>query len=545
MEESKSSNSGILKVAELQERLLKTYQFKHYKDIDTFFINRIKTGNISIPTNGFYCEDLVPEHKQELIELYDKTFGVFDKVELIPEAVKVSQGALLDGLHYGYDVNSNTFELYTMNPGLFDSDMLILSDKMLKDIFKKNLNGDLKCLRVDLEYYQNVEDSAVTYKFVNHRKVIDDESNVLLVPVVAGIRLCSAIMSFLDRGMVLKVTQDIGGVSKVRCITQDKEILKHYSDSPEIIEGMSTRAQYYPYKGFLYAPVIGAPSTTAMVTNIHLFNLEEIRRVNSYKELQELGIQKAKNGLEILITELSIETCLMQLKGNDQESFEKVIEKLPKFKEFTANMELEDISTKTVASYLHSVKNADVKKMLTVVPGAKDKFDNLASMFTKTTPISVEEMKLCIGTGVVKVIIKKADFTLSSIICTNSSKVLSMVYGENYVSHYEGFSVRVRGAINYYKGTGNVNLKEAFLRYGFLQAEAGAINESFRGSKSLPTEDEITEVAYAVCGKKQTASKQSDNIMVRTLDAYISKGKAVDYYRYIDPSRVVSAILIS
>lgn len=552
MEEKKSGNSGILKISELQERLLKTAQFKHYKDIDTFFINGIKNGDISMPTNGFYCENLVPEHKQELIELYDKTFGVFDNVNLIPEAVKVSQGALLDSLHYGYDVNTGSFELYTMNPGLFDSDMLYLPEKILNDIFKKNLNGDLKCLRVDLEYYQNVGEavtSTVTYKLVNHRKAIDDEENVLLVPIIAGIRLCSAIMMYLDQGMTLKVTQNVGGVSKVRCITQDTEVLQHYCDNPVSVALMDTFAQYYPYKGFFYAPVVGAPSTTAMVTNVHLFDLEEIRRVNSAKEMQQLGIQKAKNGLETLITELAIKTCLIQLKGNDQEAFEEVINKLPQFKEYTANIELEDISTKTVATYLHSVKNADVKKMLNTVPNAKAKYNNLASIFSKTTPISVVDIKEYLRTNAVKVIVKKADFTLSSIICTNSPEILSMVYGENYVSHYEGFSVRVRKAIDYYRsnmdGKVNVSLKDSFLRYGFSVASAEAIDKSFKDSKFLPTVEEITNVAYAVCEKKQTASKQSDNIMVRTLDAYISQGKVIDYYRYIDPRRVVSAILLS
>ena len=33
--------------------------------------------------------------------------------------------------------------------------------------------------------------------------------------------------------------------------------------------------------------------------------------------------------------------------------------------------------------------------------------------------------------------------------------------------------------------------------------------------------------------------------MVRTLDAYIGEGKVIDYYRYIDPNRVVSAFILS
>ena len=547
---------NVLEISELQNNLLKTYQFKHYKSIDSYFIQGIKRGEVSMPTNGFYCTDLVPEHRQELIDLYDRTFGLYDGVNDIPDSIKVSQGALLDSVHYGYNLGTGSFELYTMNPGLFDPDMLILSEKMLNDIFKKNLVGELKSLRVDVEYYQSNQNdttvSELTYKLVNHRKAVNDNEEevgtkpdneiVILVPLVAGIRLCSAIMSFLEKNFTLKVSQEVSGLQKVRCITQNKEILKHYCDDESFVEAMNTVAQYYPYKGFFYAPVVGAPSTTAMFTNVNLFSLEGISKVSSYKEMQQMGIQKAKNGLETVMSEIAIKPCLVQLKGNDYAMFEEVMEKLPHFKEFIADKGIEEISEKTVSTFLHSSKHADTRKMLSVVPNAKKKFEKLSGMFTKATPIAVDDIKDALKTNAVKVLVKKADFTLSSMICTNSSEILSAVYGDNYVAYYEGFSVRVREAINEYRN--GVSLKEAFLKYGFSKAIAEAIAISF-DKTAEPTDEEITDVAYTVCEKKQTASKQSDNIMVRNIDAYISEGKVIDYYRYIDPNRVVSAFVLS
>ena len=548
--------ANVLKIAELQNKLMKTFQFQHYKSIDSYFIEGIKNGEVNIPTNGFYCTNLVPEHKQELIDLYDRTFGLYDGINDIPESIKVSQGALLDGLHYGYNLGTESFELYTMNPGLFDSDMLTLPEKMLNDIFKKNLVGELKSLRVDIEYQQSNKDdviaSELTYKLVNHRKAVNDNEEevgtknaneiVILVPVIAGIRLCSAIMSFLEKNFTLKVTQTVDGLPKIRCITQNKDILKHYCDDEAVVEAMNTTAQYYPYKGFFYVPVVGAPSVTSMVTNVNLFKLEGISKVNSYKEMQQMGIQKAKNGLETVISEIAIKTCLSQLKGNDYALYEETIDKIPNFKAFLTDKGIEEVSEKTIATYLHSSKHSDTKKMLSVVPNAKDKFNKLSGMFTKTTPIAVSELKDILKTNAVKVLVKKADFTLSSMICTNSPEILSMVYGENYVAYYEGFSVRVRKAIEEYRN--GVSLKEAFLKYGFSTASAEAIALSFNESAN-PTDEEITNVAYTIAEKKQTASKQSDNIMVRTLDAYISENKVIDYYKYIDPNRVLSAFMLS
>ena len=550
------AEANVLKIAELQNKLMKTLQFQHYKSIDSYFINAIKSGEISMPTNGYYCTNLVPEHRQELIDLYDRTFGIYDEINDIPESIKVSQGALLDGVHYGYNLGTETFELYTMNPGLFNPDMLILPEKVLNEIFKKNLKGELKSLRVDIEYQQSNKNdviaSELTYKLVNHRKAVndnedeigtkDDSEIVILVPVIAGIRLCSAIMSFLEKNFTLKVSQTVNGLPKVRCITQNKDILKHYCDDETVVDTMDTTTQYYPYKGFFYAPVVGAPSTTAMFTNVNLFRLEGISKVNSYKEMQQMGIQKAKNGIETLMAEIAIKTCLIQLKGNDYAMYEETMNALPHFKEYIADKGIEEVTEKTVSTFLHSSKHADTKKMLTVVPMAKQTFEKLSGMFTKTTPVSADKLVDVVKTNAVKVLVKKADFTLSSIICTNSPEILATVYGDNYVAYYEGFSVRLRKAIEEYRG--GVDLREALLRYGFSGASAEAIAMSFNKSDK-PTDEEITEVAYVICEKKQTASKQSDNIMVRTLDAYISEGKVIDYYRYIDPNRVVSAFILS
>lgn len=561
---------GFLNTKELEGRLMKTKQFTHPNEMKTHFLERLSSEghNISMPTNGYFAE-ITPAYRQELINLYNGTFGIYEGVTSIPDDLKVSQGALLDSLHFGVDVQKEEFALYTMNPGLFIPEMAILTDKMLKLIFEKNKIGEVKALRVDLAYKVNVlrvdlackllkhppadctglDDYKVSFKLVNHRKVIDDNEQVLLVPVMGSIMLSTVIQDFIKRGYVLKTVQDTLNMEKVRCITNSSDVLKKYCDTPEAVSD-KLKAEFFPYKAFFYAPVIGAPSTTAMVTNVNLFKLCELKKLSSTRDLTQLGVQKPKDPIDSMVQESVVKTILMELKRNNPDELVRVVNKLPRRDELMPNVGEEEIMEKHIATYLHTIKRADMVKVFKVVPGASDLFKTRREAFTKCERFTGtgEELNALLKTSLCRVIIRKTDFTLSSITCTNSRDILMKLYGENYFAEYEGFSVRLRAALSDYNDLGR-SFEDAMNAYGLEELANDTVMKSadslVKEGKCTSITDALEEVAYALMQKKRSARAQTSNIMVRTTDAYLTGNSAEDYYRYIDPSKVVNVFVLS
>ena len=540
---------GVLNTKELEGRLMKTKQFTHPNEMKTHFLEKLSSDdhNISMPTNGYFAE-ITPEYRQELLNLYNGTFGIYEGVTSIPDDLKVSQGALLDSMHFGVDIQTEEFALYTMNPGLLIPDMTILPDKMLKQIFDKNKIGELKAFRVDMEY--NLLESGdynVSFKLVNHRKVIDDDSQVLLVPVISSIMLSSVIQDFIKRGYVLKTVQDTLNMEKIRCITNAQDVLKKYCDTPDAISE-TLKAEFFPYKAFFYAPVIGAPSTTAMVTNVNLFKLCELKKLSSSRELTQLGIQKPKDPIDSMVQESVVKSIMMELKRNNPDELVRVVNKLPRRAELMPNVGEEEITERHIASYLHTIKRADMVKVFKVVPGASDLFAKRREAFTKCEHFTGtgSELNALLKSSLCRVIIRKKDFTLSSITCTNSRDILTKVYGENYFAEYEGFSVRLRAAISDYNDLGRP-LDDSLKANGLeeLQGISEVAQSLVKEGECSSITDALEQAAYNLTERKKKASAQTSNIMVRTVDAYLTGNGAEEYYRYIDPSKIVSVFVLS
>jgi len=544
------SLEGTLSINTLNNALVKTCQFKYVESMKTYFLNGLisEVNNVRMPTNGFFSDEN-PEYKQDLINLYNGTFGVFDYVNEIPESVKVSQGALLDSVHFGYDMATGTYALYTMNPGIFISDMALMPEKVLSQIFEKNRLGQLKCYRIDLEYVKMGEDSIITYKLVNHRKDIDDLDTVMLVPLIASMSLAVILNKFINSGVVLKTRQDIGGVTKVRCITHNQDVLKAFCDVPDAVTD-SLKAEYFFFKAFFYAPVIGAPSTTAMVTNINFFNLEEIRKVKNTRELSSYGVQKAKDGVESLVTETLVKSKLLTLKENDPEEYLRILDRLPNLGTIIPLSFQENITAAQFSTYLHTIKRDALAKVVKVLD-LEEAISNQRLLYTGCKPLenwAINTLVYALNNFICKIIIRKKDFTLSAITCTNNQALLMAMYGEDYFSKYESIGVRLSSALQEANTLGR-SLEDALNAYGFkdldpseLSSRANAIlSENVNVSKSEAYEEAIYE-AYDV---KKKAKSESNNILVRTVNAYLTGKGSEEYYRSVDTNKIVSVLVFS
>ena len=543
---------GTMSTEELQGKLVKTKQFTHTNEMNTYLTNCIKTAgdNISMPTNGFFAE-LSPSYRQEMLNLYNGTFGLFDEVNAIPDEVKISQAALLDSLHYGYVVAEEKVELYTMNPGIFIPDMSVLPEKVLSSIIEKNKVGLLKCYRVDLEYNQKNE-TAVNYKLVNHRRDVDDDGNVYLIPYLAGIRMILLIQSFLSKGFILKTKQEVAGGEKVRCITLKQDILQKYCDEASAVEGLE--AKYYPLKAFFYAPVVGAPSTTAMVTNVNLFRLCELKRVTKVSQMTEMGVQKPKDPIDSMLRESAITATLMGIKENNPDEFMRVIEKLPKRNEILGDVLTDDITARHISMYLHTVKNADVQKVLKLLPTATAIIENRKQVFTscrKATPEELKDIRGLLKNHICRFIVQKKDFTLSSMTGTNSTSILQKIYGSDYFNKYESIGVRFNAAANYVEESGS-SFESAMKRFGLdetsgvdLKAVSVEATNEVADNPDIKEEDAYRNALFFVLGKRQRKSSSGGSIMMRTVDAYIVGDDVEGYYKNVDPEKIKSVFVLS
>ena len=141
------------------------------------------------------------------------------------------------------------------------------------------------------------------------------------------------------------------------------------------------------------------------------------------------------------------------------------------------------------------------------------------------------------------------DCKLSSITCTNSPLILRSFYGRDYFSKYEGFNIRFNAFLNAISN--GEETREALSEYGF-SPDPDLLEEIEEITKAGSVKERSFEEAlrHAVAESEgvtlKSSSKESDNILVRLLNAYIDEeGKVIDYYRSIDPQAIVNILVLS
>lgn len=539
--------TGTVRSSALEASLGKTLMGTFIPQIDAFLRSSLsqKGNNIEIPTLGYLFKN-IPGMKEPFIELYNSRMGLEKGVEVIPDDLKASQGALLDGLCFGYDLEGGGYALYTMNfelLSILDPDAV----QRPKQCIETNKKALLKSYRVDIEYQQSPE--SFSFKLVNHRKKIDDEKEVILIPYLVILRLMLMVESFLSGNMILKTKQDLNGAEKVRVITKNKKILQEFCDDPYAPTVVSP--MFFPLKGFFYAPVVGAPSTTAMVTNIDLFKLDEVKKVANAAGIRKLGVEKPESPIISMVGEQVICGTLMGIKAKDEEGFRNIILSLPRAKKILGD-DKEAYTNYNISKYLHSISNEEFKAVMSMIPGVQKEVRFRSRMFKQPVPATIEEksdLRGLLKNHVVKFILKKKDCKLSSITCTNSEIMLRSIYGRDYFSRYEGFNIRFNAFL--VALSNGEDVEEALVDYGFL-ADADILDKideiTKAGSvKEMSFQEALKEAIAENEGVRlKSPSKDSDNITVRLLNAYITEeGKVEDYYRSIDPRAVVDVMVLS
>ena len=536
------SITGTVRSTNLEQNLGRTILGEYGPQIDNIILRDFQSQgeNVAVPTLGFLLEEL-NGLQQKLVDMYNGYMGLYDGVQDIPDTVKISQGALLDGLCFGYDVEKDDFALYTMNFNLLNI-MGNTGIDMGKQCIEKNIKGEVKGYRIDVEY--SVNSDSFNFKAVNHRKVISDsEKDVILIPYIVVLRMMKIIESFLSGGSVLKAVQLIGSSEKTRCITKNTKVLELFSDSPEAIKNVGS--SFFPLRGFFYAPVVGAPSTTSMVTNINIFNLSELRVLNKVNQIKQMGIEKAENPVRSIIIDNVISSSLLKLSVDNPSKLSEIMEMLPESK-LWKRLDYFDgnLNGAMITKYLHSIGKKDIEEVLNIVPGAREEIERKEKVFSGSAKKleNFDNLREVLKNHVCRFIIRKKDCSLSSCVCTNSSKILREIYGKDYFKEYEGFGVRIYEVMEEYNC--GRDLKESLVDNGFELS-----NEYVEGIRnilesSIHTDKIKKEIAELLGYKTRSSSSVGNNIMVRTLSAYITENGVEDYYRYVDEDKIIDAIIL-
>lgn len=520
----------------------KTKQFKYAGDMASILVDKVKNNEpLTLPTVSTFA-DRLESYKKELLTLYNGTFGLFDGVNVVPDEIKVSQAAVLDSFCYGYDLEKGVTNIYTMRVDLFGNE---LDEKDLNKIMELNLKGEIKALKFSYEYKNN-DNKVIDYKLGIHRTKIDDEESCVLVPFITGVMLLQLLEKFMSSGLVLKISQELANSDKIRCVTEKQEILGKYCDSRYAVLGL--KSLYYPLDAFFYAPVIGAPSTTSMMTNINLFKVFEIKRLTNAKQLSEYGVQKPKDPIGVELEEHLICKYIMDLaEDEDSSAFEEFISALPKC-EVLGEVD-RSISERDIQRYLHAMKQADRNEIIKQIPGAKKMLQSTRDFFLDESREATEEEmqnpRIMFKSHICKVLIKKKDGTFSSMTCTNNKDLLESIYGENYFGIYESFGVRARALDEYLHEIGDSLLDEDIIKfYGFGGCSVDTLKHV--AMKYKDSEEPYYNALYEIYGESRRESSPNNNILVRCIDGRFSKkkGKAEGYYTSVDMSKVQRVLVL-
>lgn len=542
-------------VAKIEENLKKSLLAKYEPSIDKMISSNLKTSNggednFAIPSidDLVLTDTMIPELKEELLEKYNSHYGV-DFTKLIPVNIKLEQAAMMDTLMFGYNLSTGAINLYTLNVELLFG-LGVDNKKMIETCFKRNQMGIIHAYRIDIEY---TSERTFFFKAVSlQSKNYIYADNYVLFPLLYIKRGMVLLKMFMEKGFVLKVTQDLGDIIKTRYITNSKTVLKKYCDCEEAVD--SVNCSYFPLKGYMYAPVIGAPSTTSMVTKIDLFSISRIDPVRGYSEID---VRKVQDPIKNEVLCNSIMKRLTELSKGSGWDYVDIMQSLPDGdKVFKDELGRSVVDIPLVSKYLHTLDEDTLESLAERIPGCSDvmkKYQNIFTCreFVDFSNLSEDEVKKLLRTGVYKLVWIKSNCGYSSATVTNNKQVLRELYGEGYFGKYEGQNVRLN-MLKYlvYKG---YNIKESLSYCGFPDDEDLAkAAENFRATSGKEGSADYTlasnkfkkEVLNAT-GELARSESSTGSILVRTCFATENEdGSMSDFYRYISLPKVVRAIKI-
>lgn len=536
---------NVLKRGELEKSLGKTIYSSYKAVMDKYIISNLQDGgSFSVPI----VQVLVGESdklKARLLDLYHRKMATVDTSH-IDEEIKILQASAFDGLLLGLNVEKGMqMAIYTANPNAifhFDGDSKFSLDKTL-DL---NEQGIINAVRIDIEY---TSEEGFTFKPVSlnkntNLKVYDTdtmEGRFFLVPYIAIQRSMAFFKEMLDDGRILKVTQDKDGIAKVRHICSRKSELVKYLDHKDFADDLFP--EYFPLKGYFYAPVLGASSMTLGKTRVDILDVNKVELVTKPNIVKE-------DSLGDFIREKAMASVLSDMYKNDIEGYVDVVSKIPNKDKVFGDMS-DYPKPFAVLAYYRQIPSKDKSNLLKSIPNIDTKISELMSLIDRFDKIDVkgktsDDLRGFLKSGLYKVLIRKKNCEYSTMFVTNSRTILAKAYGKDYFKNYESFGTRLYKLEDLY----NIGwtMSEAMCYCGFEDK----LHFSYAAEEILAVKDNkasVHERLASLLGEEEDGTKKKvnrsakDEDLILCRDCFAEYGSS-NYYRYLDLNKIVSIIQV-
>lgn len=544
---------GRIGLKSIEDNLIaKTKLFEYSAKADTMLANMVRgVENFAMPTMDCFAMEICPDYGKELVNMYNGTMGLYDVVNEIPDDLKVLQASVFDSLCYGYNTGNETVSIYTLNLSLLGIDEDPLDDKFLKKVAEQNSLGIVVAYRVDLELVENTNDNSIyDFKLVMPRKpnIIDNE-NIVLVPILVGVRFFTMLKTYMDKKFVLMIKQFMsdGNLIKTRCVTENVPVIAKYSYTGDVsLPENLLKSKYDFLNATAYVPSIGAPCTTSMLTGIHPFAVTEIRRLEGASQLKEYGVYKDSKPMETEAKKSIIVRYLNDaaLDSVMQVGYQTYINDCPR----SDITNLFGASEAVVYSYLDSLNREELNDCVKRLPKnyilRAKKISEMYSCLRDATKDEIANIYDTLKQHVCKIMLKRKTAGFTSITCTNDSDCLKTIYGDDYFNKYESFGVRVKRMI--YEMRQVSDLESLLVKYGFDVKMDALVNFTKENYGKVNDENLISGM-YGIYSKKRKTSSDNDNlIMVRCTNATIGENGVVnEYYKFIDITKIERVLILS
>ena len=522
-------------------------------------LDNLNKGKMIVPTIDLLIYNH-PDVKQKLLALYDTIMAGMPEIDSVSEITKLQQAALFDSLIFIYDTEApagKKHALYTLNLRLLGK-LNNYNIDILKAVMKKNVEGYVKAFRIDIEYING--NNTFSFTAVKALKPIikaikdDDKTQkktVYLLPYIGVKRLMELVETKMLGGSILYIEQDIGGMTKGRCVTYNKRVLKQYCDVPEAIDDVTPK--FFPLTGKAYLPVVGAPSYTAMITKIDMLSITGFSVITKSSELKKHGVERQTDPMKSFIGDPLVQNKLLSLKGQvvsgnakAEETLKDYILKMPS--NVSKPTRIEELTPTKISSYLHSLKSVDVDKIYTLLDLDKD-IANRAALFGNmriATDAELQDIEALANNYLCRFICQNKDTSLSVTVGTNNDNILKKIYGDDYKKTFASFASKLS---RYHKSIANGLSVEDSLKAAGLKYDQNTI-QSINGYAG--NIDRVEKVIAEANGVSLTASRHAtqlakddkDRLMVKGIHGYVSSdGKVEGFYQFLTISKIIKVYI--
>ena len=458
----------------------------------------------------------------------------------IPNDIKLVQALMLEGLVFGYSFDTQKMSLYTLNSEVLD---IVEFNKEIpyKKILDMNRLGKILAMRIEITY---IGSGYISIKVVNPTKRTQvSVADTAFFPFWEVNVAMKMITGFLKKGAVFNAIQSVReyNENKSRYITLNGNVLKHFCDNDSAIDKIKVLLQ--PLTGLMYVPVVGAPSTSSMVTKIDLFCLDRLIPITN---ISDIKVSRVVNPYKGVLEKGVLKRILGELLVYNQDSYLSVVSAMPRIKSMYPDGNYQSFSPKMLGSYYDSLTLEEIKSLMNSVPGALQMYSRYSGLFRIYEEINITgkpnyEIARILKHGIYQIVVITKNYNYSSFIGTNDREVLEYVYGRDYFSK-EAFNVvynKLQELI-----LNDCDVREALQYCGFPDNDemVREVNSFFdvdtEGVRSVAS----TELGESLADSKGLVKREESStgsILVRSIFAIDEGDKLSDYYRYITSSRIV------